>query len=184
MRRARVVAAGLPAILAWALTGCAGAGTGDAGVTSPTTTVASPSPPTSSPSPAVDARTFLVRDWQRIDATMDNTGAVERVDGDPARAETAGRVREEGWRAIDAHPDAGAGRVGWPPDESELTIRLDAPTWAFVVEELRRWGDVEQGLLDRASSPADLAQWHEAVRWNAGMVAALESGSPTPRSGA
>lgn len=151
----------------------------------PSPSAPSPGAPEATPdaADAAETRTFLVRDWQRVDGTMDNTADLAWVDGDRVVATTADGVRDAGWRAVHAHPAAGLGAVGWPPDDAELTVRLDAATWAFVIAELERWGEVARGLLAR-STPADAAQWREDLRWHTGMVAALRSGSAAPRSGA
>jgi hypothetical protein len=128
-------------------------------------------------------RTFLVRDWQRIDATMDNTGSIAAENGEEALADQAHRVREEGWRALHEHPQAGLGRAGWPPDDAELTVHLDAPTWAFVCTELRRWAEVERmALADSRTTARHRRDLRESLRWSDAMLAELESGSSTPRT--
>jgi hypothetical protein len=153
----------------------------DAPTTAPPSVARPPEDPASVEGTSPEIRTFLVRDWQRIDATMDNTGSIAREDGRLTLADRADHVRDEGWRAVHEHPEAGLGRVGWPPDDAELAIRLDAATWAFVCAELRGWADVDRQLLARAR-PADRAVHRESLRWGEAMLAALESGSAAPRS--
>ncbi|MFE6236147.1 hypothetical protein [Cellulosimicrobium sp. NPDC057862] len=87
-----------------------------------------------------------VRDWQRIDGTLDNTGATERVGGDEELAAAAGRLREVGWAVAAAHPAVGLGRGGWPPTTETLAIRMSRADWQMVAAELRRWADVADGL--------------------------------------
>ena len=128
-------------------------------------------------------RNLLVADWLRIDAALDNTGAVEQVGGDQELADAVGRIREEGWRACEAHPGRGQGPVGWPPHEAELEIRLDSAAWDVVEQELVRRREVEVGRLERARDDDQAADWRESVRWSAAIAAALGSGSAAPRSG-
>ncbi|MCB7137440.1 hypothetical protein [Cellulosimicrobium marinum] len=95
---------------------------------------------------------FRVRDWHLVDGTLDNTGAVERVGGDEALAEAAGRLREAGWAAAAQHPRVQPG-WGWPPEDDDLAVTLDRGDWALVVSELHRWADVGDLQGDRQGDP-------------------------------
>lgn len=92
--------------------------------------------------------TVTVKDWLLIDATINNTVTIASQDGDSATA-SGHSIREVGWEASRSHPRAGQGPVGWPPEDEELTIDLSAESWHFVVDQLRRWGQVEDSIHGR-----------------------------------
>lgn len=139
--------------------------------------------PIPAPGDGPAARSLLVGDWLRIDATLDNTGAIERVDGDPELAEAAGRVREAGWRASRSHERRGEGPVGWPPRDAVLEIRLRSGDWDVVRQEIARWRAVTVELLARAPSGPEADDRLDSVRWSDAMLTALDEGSTAPRSG-
>lgn len=128
-------------------------------------------------------RTLLVSDWLRIDATLDNTGAVERVGGDPELAEAVGRIREEGWRASRAHRQSGEGFGGWPPADAALPIRLGPAEWGIVRQELDRWRAVTSQRLARARTDQEAADLRDSIRWSDAMRLALDAGTAAPRTG-
>jgi hypothetical protein len=129
------------------------------------------------------ARSVQVSDWLRIDVTMDNTGAVERVGGDPELAEAAGRVRAAGWRALRSHPRRGEGPGGWPPLDTVLEIELRSGDWDVVRQEIARWREVAVELLAGNRTDHEAADLLDSVRWSDAMLTALDEGTAAPRSG-
>lgn len=88
--------------------------------------------------PAVPRR-FTVRQWQTIDATLDNTAAVESVDGGERIADRARGLREIGWVSLRHHRDRGLGSMGWPPDDAPLDVCLTCADLVFIREQLEGW---------------------------------------------
>lgn len=93
---------------------------------------------------------MTVKDWPLIDATIDNTVAIASQEGHTATAASGYSMREIGWEASRSHPRAGQGPVGWPSEDEELTLDLPAESWHFVVDQLRRWGKVEESINARS----------------------------------
>lgn len=90
--------------------------------------------------------TISVGDWQIIDANIDNSVDIAAEDGDHRVLDPGRRVRNAGWEAARLHPRSGAGLVGWPPTDDELSVTLPITAWRFVLYELHRWGRVEADL--------------------------------------
>ena len=114
-----------------------------------------------------------VGDWLVIDAALDNLAAVERVGGDEAAAERAGRLREVGWAANRVHPWRGSGPVGWPPRDDALPINLTRADWEFVRGAASRALEVSRQIVDRGPSELVRESQHEDVRLLEGVLARL-----------
>lgn len=82
--------------------------------------------------PGSVTKELTVGQWQLIDGAMDNLASVERVGGDLDVADRAVAIRERGWEVLRAHPRAGQGNAGWPPDEDPFEVDLSQGDWAFV----------------------------------------------------
>ncbi|HEU4808506.1 MAG TPA: hypothetical protein VFT01_09600, partial [Homoserinimonas sp.] len=83
--------------------------------------------------------TIQVRDWLIIDATIDNTVAIEAVGGDTNAVQLGHRIRAVGGAQARRHPGNTDGWGGWPPLDDHLEITLEPSTWIVIVEQLRRW---------------------------------------------
>ncbi|QOD05669.1 hypothetical protein [Pseudarthrobacter sp. BIM B-2242] len=99
--------------------------------------------------------TMPVKDWLLIDATIDNTVAIAAQNGEAATAAHGNAIRESGWEASRSHAKAGQGPVGWPPEDEELSLDLTAESWHFVVEQLRRWDNVDDLMSPRSEGDAE-----------------------------
>ncbi|MHA6668561.1 hypothetical protein ACX3O0_06785 [Homoserinimonas sp. A447] len=86
--------------------------------------------------------TMQVRDWLIIDATIDNTIAMEAVGGDTNVVQLGRGIRQAGGAQARRHPRKADGWGSWPPLDDYLEITLDPSTWVFIVEQLRRWAAV------------------------------------------
>ncbi|GIG20638.1 hypothetical protein Cch01nite_13620 [Cellulomonas chitinilytica] len=108
--------------------------------------------------------TMPVRDWQLIDATVDNTVAVAAVDGDDDRVATGRRVRRTGWAASAAHPHVDDGSLGWPPPDAFLSVGLRLADWSFVLAELEGWAAVSErvGLTEEPDDSARIERFLRA----------------------
>ncbi|WP_309617882.1 hypothetical protein [Salinibacterium sp.] len=75
------------------------------------------------------ALTLSVSNWQFIDGTMDNVGAIAIIDA-PETADIANFVRNEGWdQIVGAEPD----RRDWPEESKLVTVALTSTVWEFIV---------------------------------------------------
>lgn len=92
--------------------------------------------------------TTPVKDWLIIDATIDNTVAVEAVGGDSHAVELGHHIREVGWAQTRQHPRRADGWGGWPPADDHLEITLEPSAWNFIVQQLRRWVLVEERVAE------------------------------------
>jgi len=73
--------------------------------------------------------TLSVSDWQFIDGTMDNVGAIAIIDA-PATADIADFVRNEGWdQIVGTEPD----RPDWPEESKLVTVALTRTVWEFIL---------------------------------------------------
>ncbi|WP_337003227.1 MULTISPECIES: hypothetical protein [unclassified Microbacterium] len=78
-----------------------------------------------------------VRLWLLIDGCIDNSMAIDAVEGDVVTLMNGAVVREAGWRAAaDSEPDPSA---GWPPAEHLLHIVLPRSHWEWTAEQVDRW---------------------------------------------
>lgn len=92
---------------------------------------------------------LTTRQWQIIDAHIDNEISVETVDGDNRRViDTAVKIREQGWRQVAGWTPGAAGTASWPPDDQAVTVRLTGHEWDLVTESLSRWSRVEEEIGD------------------------------------
>jgi hypothetical protein len=91
------------------------------------------------------------RQWQRIDACIDNEVDVEVVNGDPKGVVEAGHgIREQGWRQI-AGWEPGGSRSAWPPADATVSVELTLSEWELVLSCVERWsrvGDPAEGQID------------------------------------
>ncbi|MHA6694822.1 hypothetical protein [Homoserinimonas sp. A520] len=92
--------------------------------------------------------TMQVRDWLIIDATIDNTIAMEAVGGDTNVVQLGRGIRQAGGAQARRHPRKADGWGSWPPLDDYLEITLDPSTWVFIVEQLRRWAAVGESNSD------------------------------------
>ena len=91
--------------------------------------------------------TMTVREWQYIDAVIDNTVSIAAVDGPREHVDQGQAVRQAGWDQL--VPDGG----DWPPDDEEARVTLSPAQWHFVAQQLDEWADVEDEDLDGDSGP-------------------------------
>lgn len=78
-----------------------------------------------------------VRLWLPADGCIDNSMAIDAVEGDVVTLMNGAVVREAGWRAAAAsHTDAS---TGWPPAEHLLRIVLSRSHWEWSIEQVERW---------------------------------------------
>lgn len=113
-------------------------------------------------SPDQDAHTatMTVRQWQIIDAILDNEVDTAVMNGDPQRVVALGRsVRQAGWEQIIGSEE------GWPPDEEVISITLAGRQWELVTGSLDRWsvaaeqiGQSDEAQLGRRIRSAVSAQ--------------------------
>lgn len=108
-------------------------------------------------------KVLSVRQWQTIDAILDNLAATEQVDGDPSAAQRAGRLREVGWDALHSHPQAGQGTAGWPPDDSPFDVALTADDWDFARLAVERSTAVIRILHADSEPDSRVRQVHAAA---------------------
>lgn len=79
-----------------------------------------------------------VRLWQRVDGCVDNSMAVDAVDGITETVIAGSCIRDAGWRAS-AASEAQRDSYGWPPREHLLVITLRLAHWEWVLSQLDRW---------------------------------------------
>jgi hypothetical protein len=98
---------------------------------------------------------LTTRQWQIIDATIDDEVSVEAESGDPRGiVELGSGVREAGWDQV-AHWTPGVPGSGrWPPDDQAVIVTLTRDGWALVDSALRRWAGVSESLDDLDSAAA------------------------------
>jgi hypothetical protein len=86
--------------------------------------------------------------WHVIDGCVDNSMALDVVEGDVQTLTAGSRVRDAGWRASAAY-DGPRGDYGWPPADHLLPITLRYDDWRWAQGELDRWAPYSQqpGLL-------------------------------------
>lgn len=97
-----------------------------------------------------------VKDWQWLDATIDNTVAMAAVDGDDRAVEQGRRIRSAGWEAARVHPRSKAGWAGWPPVDDKLAVSLSVSDWYFAIQELRRWDQIARQTSGSEQDQAEL----------------------------
>lgn len=92
-----------------------------------------------------------VRLWQGVDGCVDNSIAIDVVDGDVRTVIAGSCVRDAGWRAS-AECEGARDQYGWPPGERPLAITLRRSHWDWVLSQLDRWKpdvcDGGEGELD------------------------------------
>lgn len=76
--------------------------------------------------------------WQRVDGCVDNSMAVDVVDGVMESVIAGSCVRDAGWRASAEYGDE-CDSLGWPPREHLLGITLRLAHWEWVLSQLDRW---------------------------------------------
>lgn len=84
--------------------------------------------------------------WHAVYGTLDNTGSVERVGGDPVVAARTERLMGAGSAATARHPGPLA-PSGWPLDDAELVVPLADGDEEFLVEILAASQRVTRGIL-------------------------------------
>lgn len=97
-----------------------------------------------------------VKDWQWLDATIDNAVAMASVAGDEDAVEQGRRIRTAGWEAARVHPRNKDGWAGWPPVDDDLTVSLSPAAWYFAIQELRRWDQVARKTSSSEAEQAEL----------------------------
>ncbi len=90
--------------------------------------------------------------WQRVDGCVDNSMAIDVVDGVMETVIAGSCVRDAGWRASAAHEGERDG-YGWPPRDHPLAITLRLEHWEWVLAQLDRW---EPFVTDGAADDSDV----------------------------
>jgi hypothetical protein len=102
--------------------------------------------------------TLTTRQWQIIDATIDNEVSVEMVDLDPRGvADTGRRIREAGWRQVAGWTPTAAELGAWPPDDQVVSVELTVPEWRLVLSWLDRWSSVDEATGDHGQAATSRA---------------------------
>ncbi|TDB73611.1 hypothetical protein [Micromonospora sp. KC723] len=86
--------------------------------------------------------TMTTRQWQIIDATIDNEVDMAVTNGDPQQhvAELGRSIRQAGWDQL-------IGADGeWPPVDEVVSVTLSGPQWELVTESLENWASVSDDL--------------------------------------
>ncbi|MFB6611801.1 hypothetical protein ACFCVO_15840 [Agromyces sp. NPDC056379] len=76
--------------------------------------------------------------WQRIDGCVDNSMAIDVVNGIMDTVIAGSCIRDEGWRASAAY-EGERDLYGWPSREHPLAITLRLAHWEWVLSQLDRW---------------------------------------------
>jgi len=88
--------------------------------------------------------TLTVADWQFIDGTMDNVGAIAIIDA-PATADIADFIRNEGWTQIlGTEPD----KLDWPEESKLVTVALTRTLWEFILRAVEEDIPVSRKLAE------------------------------------
>ncbi len=91
-----------------------------------------------------------VGSWQRVDGCVDNSMALDVVDGVMQTVIAGSCVRDAGWRASASY-EGERDTSGWPPREHPLAITLRLAHWEWVLSQLDRWTpSVAAGTVDDA----------------------------------
>lgn len=93
-----------------------------------------------------------VRLWQRVDGCVDNSMAIDMVDGIMGTVMNGACVREAGWRASAAY-EGERDAYGWPPRDHPLPITLRLVHWEWTLSQLARW---EPYVTDDEADDADV----------------------------
>lgn len=89
-----------------------------------------------------------VRLWQRVDGCVDNSMAIDVVDGIMQTVIAGSCIRDAGWRASAAY-EGEFDSYGWPPRDHPLAITLRRAHWEWVLSQLERWEPyVTDGAVD------------------------------------
>ena len=81
---------------------------------------------------------ITVREWQLVDGAVDNSMAVDAVDGVAKTLMVGACVRDAGWRASATYA-GDRDEYGWPPLEHLLPLTLRRAHWTWVLAQLDRW---------------------------------------------
>ncbi|REJ06190.1 hypothetical protein DY023_06875 [Microbacterium bovistercoris] len=79
-----------------------------------------------------------VRAWQLIDGTVDNSMAIDVVDGVMESVIAGSCVRDAGWRSSAGYTGA-RDSFGWPPEDHPLEITLRRGHWEWIRSQIERW---------------------------------------------
>lgn len=91
-----------------------------------------------------------VRLWHRVDVCVDNSMAIDVVEGIMETVIAGACIRDGGWRASAAYEGA-LDPHGWPPRAHLLPITLRLAHWEWVLSQLDRWEPyVTEGAADDA----------------------------------
>ena len=93
-----------------------------------------------------------VRLWHSVDGCVDNSMALDVVDGIIETVMAGSCVRDAGWRASAAY-EGERDSLGWPPGDHPLAITLRLAHWDWVLSQLDRW---EPYAPDGAVDDADV----------------------------
>lgn len=91
-----------------------------------------------------------VRLWLRVDGCVDNSTAIDVVDGVMKTVIAGSCVRDAGWRASAAY-DGELDEFGWPPRDHPLAITLRLKHWEWVRAQLT--GGPPSGATVRPMTP-------------------------------
>lgn len=81
--------------------------------------------------------------WHVLDNCVDNSMAIDVVEGDVQTLTAGSRVRDAGWRAS-AECDGPLNDHGWPPLNTLLSITLRREDWRWAQSQLDRWSPYSQ----------------------------------------
>lgn len=83
--------------------------------------------------------TMMKREWQVIDAVLDNEVDMAIMNGDPRQVVALGEsIRQAGWDQV-AGDD-------WPPDNKVQSVTLTDSQWKLVTDSLDRWAATSESI--------------------------------------
>ena len=95
------------------------------------------------------AVTLTVRQWQYIDAVLDNQLRLAAETGDPRRVLDTGRsIREAGWDQVAHRTPEVSGPGNWPPGHQMVAVVLGSSQWELVLTCLGHSAEVDEGIGD------------------------------------
>ena len=83
------------------------------------------------------AVTMTLREWQYVDAVMDNTASMAAVNGRRQQESLARSIRQAGWDQVQ-----GTDKV-WPDKGVQTRVSLPFASWRFVTQQLDHWAEIE-----------------------------------------
>lgn len=90
----------------------------------------------SQPSSQLIAVAMPAEQWSVIDGSIDNTIAVDVVEGKDDVVAVGIAIREAGWAQVPWVDGQ------WPPLNQVITLNLSRAQWEFALTQLHRWQDL------------------------------------------